>query len=81
MFACGISPASKKTYLAKGERFVAGRYHVNLTTWDGLEEFAKDEAARTGLGESDTDVQKYDFEIADEAGAMLAANGMKIIRR
>ena len=81
MFACGISPASKRTYLAKGERFVAGRYHVNLTTWDGLEEFAKDEAARTGLGKSDTDVQKYDFEIADEAGAMLAANGMKIIRR
>lgn len=82
MLACGISPASKAEHKNTDKNLLLkeGR-HINLTTWEGLEEYRKDEAARKGCSEEETDVQRYDFQLADFAAFILGNNGLKIIRR
>ena len=81
MFACGVGPASKKDHIIrdKNELLSEGR-HINVTTWKGLEDFRADEAKRKGTDEESTDVQRYDFQLADGAADMLAAAGYVITK-
>ena len=80
--ACGVGPASRTEYstVDKNALLAAGK-HVNLTTWEGLAGFRREEAERKGTDEESTDVQRYDFQLADEAVRILEKNGLKTVRR
>lgn len=80
--ACGVGPASRTEYrtVDKNALLAAGK-HVNLTTWEGLAEFRREEAERKGSDEESTDVQRYDFQLADEAVGILEKNGLKTVLR
>lgn len=81
MFASGVSPATKEEYRTVNKNVLlgAGR-HINLTTWRGLEDFRKEEARAKGTDEESTDVQRYDFQLADEAAFILENSGFRIVR-
>lgn len=79
MFACGVGPASKEEHAARDKNgLLAEGKHVNVTTWKGLEDYRKVEAKRKGTDEESTDVQRYDFQLADGAADMLASAGYAI---
>lgn len=81
MFASGVGPASKEEHREVPKNILLGvGKHVNVTTWKGLEDFRKDEAAAKGTDEESTDVQRYDFQLADEAAFILENNGFRIVR-
>lgn len=81
MLASGVSPATKEEYRTVNKNVLlgAGR-HINLTTWKGLEDFRKEEARAKGTDEESTDVQRYDFQLADEAAFILENSGFGIVR-
>ena len=81
MFASGVSPATKEEHrsIPKNVLLGTGR-HINLTTWQGLEDFRKEEARAKGTDEESTDVQRYDFQLADEAAFILENSGFRIVR-
>lgn len=92
MLSKGIIPASKKLILnetceSDGEiKHTDGknyelRRHGNLTTFEGLKEFAKMTAKRDGVGEEAKDVIKYDYQIMDDAYWLLSENGYKIVEK
>lgn len=90
MLSKGIVPADRqhilgekvlkkgKSVYSNGKNY-ALRRHGNLTTFEGLEEFAKMTAARDGVSEEEKDVIKYDYQIMDDAYWLLTANGFKIV--
>ncbi len=78
----GFVPASKNEYLTESkEELIMRKRHINLTTFDGLSEFQRDEAQRLGVPESETDIIKYDYQLMDDAVWLLKRNGYKIIKR
>ena len=80
--ANGFVPASVPESLScrKSELFDR-RKHPNLTTFDGLREYAKAVAERDGVPASERDVLRYDCQILDDAPWIVATFGWKIVRR
>ncbi len=92
MISRGFVPATKEEILV-GEENKGGirvktngkshdlRRHGNLTTFDGLIDFRRMIAERDGVPEERCDVIKYDYQLLDDAYALLVPLGYKIIRR
>lgn len=82
MFSCGVGPASRNEHLRRDKNLLlAEGKHINVTTWKGLEDYRRDEAARRGTDEESTDVQRYDFQLADQAVALLSVAGYNVVVR
>ena len=83
MISRGFIPATRTQILTEdrnGKNY-ALRRHGNLTTFEGLKEFRTMVANRTGKGELDADVIRYDYQILDDAYWLLNENKYKIIRK
>lgn len=81
MLACGVGPASRTEHRTEDKNaLLAKGRHVNVATWEGLADFSKEEAKRKGCDEESTDVQRYDFQLADEAAVILGNNGFTIVK-
>lgn len=81
MAACGFVPAGKNEYAVRGkDKLFEEKKHVNLTTWQGLADFGRQEAERKGTDEEREDVRKYDYQLMDEAERLLAYVEKKIIK-
>lgn len=57
------------------------RRHGNITTMQGLIDFRKLVAKRSGMSEEDCDVIKYDYQLMDDAWWLLDKNGYKIVKK
>lgn len=87
MISRGFVPSSKEqirneirgdgTY-TNGKNFEERR-HGNITTFEGLFEFAKIIAERNGRSESDADVVKLDYQLLDNAHWLLNSVGYRIV--
>ncbi len=83
MISRGFIPATRTQILTEdrnGKNY-ALRRHGNLTTFEGLKEFRTMVANKTGKGELDADVIRYDYQILDDAYWLLNENKYKIIRK
>ncbi len=82
MIAAGIVPSTKAQIAEEnnGKRLDLRR-HGCITTFDGLIEFRKIVAERTGRSEEETDVIRYDYQLMDDALWLLGSNGYKIVRK
>ena len=69
----GYSYTNGKSYLM--------RRHGNLTTFAGLEEFARIVSKRDDIPLEQADVISYDYQIMDDAYWLLDKSGMKIVKR
>ncbi len=86
MFSQGFVPATKKQIESEiknckhtnGKNYEM-RYHGNLTTFEGLEEFRKIISSRDNKPESECDVIKYDYQLLDGVYWLLQENGFKIV--
>jgi len=90
MLSKGMVPSTKDQILNERtddkKRYTNGkmysvRRHGNITTFEGLEEFARMVAERDGVSMLDTDVIKYDYQILDDAYWLLTSNGYEIIEK
>lgn len=68
-----------KTFCTNGKS-VEEKRHGNLTTFEGLKEYAAMIAKRDGCKEEERDVIKYDFQLLDGAYRLLDEYGFKIVR-
>lgn len=92
MITQGFVPASKevikketvtvngKTKHTNGKSY-AMRRHGNLTTFEGLVEYANILCERDGITKEQADVISYDYQIMDDAYWLLEKSNMKIIKK
>lgn len=81
MIMQGFVPSTIEQILAEEQngKNYAQRRHGNLTTFEGLIQFRKLVAQKTGLVEEACDVFKYDYQILDDAWWFLDKCGYSII--
>ena len=92
MITQGFVPASKevikketvtvngKTKHTNGKSY-AMRRHGNLTTFEGLVEYANILCERDGITKEQADVISYDYQIMDDSYWLLEKSHMKIIKK
>ncbi len=89
MISRGLVPASKNQILNEKNqngKFTNGknyhlRRHGNITTFEGLMQFANDIALRDGVSWQERDVIRYDYQIMDEAFWLSNKVGLKIVEK
>lgn len=81
MICRGFVPASRARIEKEGAvKDEERREHANITTFEGLKEFAAIAARLKGVSEEETDVIRYDYMLMDEAPALVFACGAKIVK-
>lgn len=82
MIANGYIPATRQEMFSLSrEQLSEQRKHANLTTMEGLVTYRKLAAEYHHTSEEQEDVIRYDYQTTDDAPWILAAGGMRIIRR
>ncbi|MCM1043028.1 MAG: hypothetical protein NC350_02325 [Corallococcus sp.] len=78
----GVVPATRKEIASpsKGKRLDIRR-HGNLTTFEGLKEYARIVAETAGKTEEETDVIRYDYQLMDDAAYFLGKAGCVITKK
>ena len=78
----GYIPASKSEYRELGKNaLMRKRKHINVTTFDGLSEYAEWRMENEGITLSEADVIRYDYQLMDDAIWMLDRRGYTVVKR
>lgn len=82
MLAGGLVPATVREICSptKGKDLVR-RKHGNLTTFEGLKQYARLVAKAQGKTEEQTDVIRYDYRLMDNCAWLLKECGYKIVKK
>lgn len=82
MIASGLVPCTREEIATVNKKeLLKKRQHGNITTMEGLVEYRKIMAAKTGGTEEEEDVIRYDFQIMDDAAWLLKACDYILIKR
>ncbi len=92
MITCGIIPSTKAQIESGDSKNLALRRHGNITTFAGLVEFRKimvevennkpeNKEAGIVVGEEQTDVIRYDYQLMDDLVWLLEDNNYKIVKK
>lgn len=82
MITNGYLPASiEQIRTASKSYLLQRRLHRNLTTFDGLKEYANMLVQLKSAQYRDVDVIKYDYQLMDDAVWLLRSNGYKIVAK